>query len=76
LLILFNLSYYEGIKQAILVIGFCYFIVYNDKFILILMDLGAAIAIYVSIAIVLMIIFCLIAKYFNYRLNKAMNDAN
>lgn len=40
------------------------------------MDLGTAVAIFISLAIFLLTLFCLITKYFNYRLRKAMEDAN
>jgi hypothetical protein len=40
------------------------------------MDLITSSAIFLSLAIVLMALFCLVTKYFNYKLKKALEDAN
>lgn len=36
------------------------------------LDLGNSIAIFLTLAILLMALFCLVTKYFNYRLKKAL----
>lgn len=38
------------------------------------MELGTAIGIFIAVSIVLMAIFCLISRYFNYRIKKAYRE--
>lgn len=40
------------------------------------MDIGLAVGLFLLIAIIVMILFCIVTKYFNYRLNKALEDEN
>lgn len=36
------------------------------------MELGAAIGIFVTVAFLLMILFCVVTRYFNFKLRKAL----
>ena len=40
------------------------------------MDLGVAIVIFLAIAIIVMALFCLVTRYFNYKLKKALEEQN
>ena len=40
------------------------------------MELGIAIAIFIAIALILMALFCIVTRYFNYKLRKALEDQN
>lgn len=40
------------------------------------MQLGIAIAIFLTLSALLMALFCFVTKYFNYRLKRALEDAN
>lgn len=40
------------------------------------MELGLAIGIFIIVAIVLMTLFCVVTRYFNYKLRKALQEQN
>lgn len=40
------------------------------------MELGLAIGIFIVVAIVLMSLFCIVTRYFNYKLRKALMEQN
>jgi hypothetical protein len=40
------------------------------------MNIGVAVAIFLTLSILLMALFCFVTKYFNYKLKKALEDKN
>jgi hypothetical protein len=40
------------------------------------MELGLAIGIFIIVAIILMALFCVVTRYFNYKLRKALAEQN
>lgn len=40
------------------------------------MDFGLAIGIFIIVALVLMSLFCVVTRYFNYKLRKALMEQN